>query len=529
MRAFSIQQNVRRMATNMGYRFFGIPSTYGIVDIFVLIPALEYDLGPVEELSPVIKKGTTLRNESGVIFTLIEDVDFKHPSVTIVASKFDNLTGRATEYALRSSGRVKSGKEYSVERELGDYVKFRRVRIGPNGINEVISVFDSEGHEYYEVEHLSQEIVYLDTTNPNAANDGVMSIIKPHVASRRFIVEQDETGTYLQFGYGSEDTFDENGLLTPSNVLVNMTSKKFINDTGFDPNKLTQTDKFGISPYNTTLFIRFGSNNSTNANTARGSLSVVDSVVSDFPHDKDGEYSLLQDSVIASMEVSNPEAIEYTSSSPTIEEIKFRAMGVKSAQNRIVTKHDYEAYCYQLPPQFGNISRASVYNDPSGTNKRLCLYVMSQTPSGRFIKVNETTKNNLKVWLNKNKMISDLIDIKDAKVINVGFDFEFVVSSRYNRDSVLASVNEKMIDFFSTKLYIGEPIYITDIYQMINKTDGVVDTIKVHPKVMNGSDYSQLSIEIEHILSKDGTYIKTPSNCILEVKYPTIDIKGVIV
>ena len=107
----------------MGYRFFGIPSTYGIVDIFVLIPALEYDLGPVEELSPVIKKGTTFRNESGVIFTLIEDVDFKHPSVTIVASKFDNLTGRATEYALRSSGRVKSS-EYSVERELGDYVKF---------------------------------------------------------------------------------------------------------------------------------------------------------------------------------------------------------------------------------------------------------------------------------------------------------------------------------------------------------------------------------------------------------------------
>ena len=126
-------------------------------------------------------------------------------------------------------------------------------------------------------------------------------------------------------------------------------------------------------------------------------------------------------------------------------------------------------------------------------------------------------------------MISDLIDIKDAKVINIGFDFEFVVSSRYNRDSVMAEVNEKMISFFGTKLYIGEPIYITDIYQMINKTDGVVDTIKVRPKVMSDSDYSQLSIEIEHILSKDGTYIKTPSNCILEVKYPSLDIKGVIV
>ena len=394
--------NVRRMATNMGYKFFGIPSTYGVVDIFVLIPALEFDLGPVQELSPVIKKGTVFRNTSDVIFTLMEDVDFNHPSVTIVASKFDNLTGRATEYALRASGKVKSGREYSVEREVGDNVKFRRVRVGPNGINEILSVFDSEGHEYYEVENLSQEVVYLDTTNPNAANDGVMSIIKPHIASRRFIVEQDETGTYLQFGYGSEDTFDSDGLLTPSNVLVNMTSKNFINDTGFDPNKLTQTDKFGISPSNTTLFIRFGANNSSDANTSRNSLNVVDDVISDFPHDPEDRYLALRTSVIASTEVTNPEAIEYNSASPTIEEIKYRAMGIKSAQNRIVTKHDYEAYCYQMPPQFGSISRASVYNDPSGTNKRLCLYVISQTTTGNFIKTNETAKNNLKVWLYKN-------------------------------------------------------------------------------------------------------------------------------
>ena len=82
---------------------------------------------------------------------------------------------------------------------------------------------------------------------------------------------------------------------------------------------------------------------------------------------------------------------------------------------------------------------------------------------------------------------------------------------------------------FSEKLYIGEPIYITEIYSAINKVKGVVDTLKVTPKVLNSSNYSQLSININDILSKDGTFIKTPRNCVLEVKYPQDDIRGTIV
>ena len=521
--------NVRKMASNMGYNFYGRPATYGIVDFYILVPALEQDLGPIRELSPIIKKGTRLRNSSGVIFTLIEDIDFDHPSVAIVASKFDQNTGRATEYALRSSGRVKSGVEIRVELDIGVAEKFKRVRIGPNAINEVISVFDAEGHEYYQVDNLSQEIIYLDTTNPNAATDGVKSIMKPFVASRRFIVEQDDEGTFLQFGYGSEDTFDEDGLLTPSNVMINMTGKKFITDNGFDPNKLTATDKFGISPANTTLFVRYSSNNSSNASTSVNSLNQVDEVVADFPYDPNDTYLQLRSSVLGSTEVANPEPITYNSSFPTIEEIKYRAMGIKAAQNRIVTKHDYEAYCYQMPPQFGSISRVSVYNDPSGTNKRLCLYVVSQRPDETFVKTNDTAKQNLRVWLNKNKMISDLIDIKDAKIINFAINYEIAISSRFNPNEVLATANQKLLSYFSEKLYIGEPVYITELYNTINKTEGVVDTIKVRPVLKSTAGYSQLSINIEDILSKDGTYIKTPSNCVLELRYPNLDIKGVIV
>ena len=56
-------------------------------------------------------------------------------------------------------------------------------------ISEIKSVFDSEGHEYYEVDHLTQDIVYVETTNPNAKADGVRSILKPRIVPRRFCLK----------------------------------------------------------------------------------------------------------------------------------------------------------------------------------------------------------------------------------------------------------------------------------------------------------------------------------------------------
>ena len=98
--------------------------------------------------------------------------------------------------------------------------KVLRTRVSTAAVNEIINVFDSEGHQYYQVDNLSQEVVYLEQTNPNAASDQVRSILKPFIASRRFVVEQDQTGTYLQFGFGSENQIDQFGIVDPSQVVL---------------------------------------------------------------------------------------------------------------------------------------------------------------------------------------------------------------------------------------------------------------------------------------------------------------------
>ena len=48
----------------------------------------------------------------------------------------------------------------------------------PN-ISEIISIVDAEGNEYYEVEHLSQDMIYKEVSNANFKDDNVPSILKP--------------------------------------------------------------------------------------------------------------------------------------------------------------------------------------------------------------------------------------------------------------------------------------------------------------------------------------------------------------
>ena len=519
--------NIRRLASQMGYNYYGNPSSYGIATFYVLVPANSTGLGPDTTFIPTIKTGTRVKSQSAT-FTLTEDISFNDPTVEVVAARFNENTGKPTEYALRAFGQVKSGVEFYTEIDVGTQVKFLRTRVSTAAVNEIISVFDSEGHQYYQVDNLSQEVVYLEQTNPNAASDQVRSILKPFIASRRFVVEQDQTGTYLQFGFGSENQIDQFGIADPSQVVLKMTGKNYITDTAFDPNQFLGTDKFGIAPANTILKVTFGSNDSVNVNVPINGLIEVSSLSIEFPNDLTAPNTGTQLTVRNSAEVTNDEIITVERAIPTPDEIKYRAYAVYSAQNRVVTKNDYEAYVYQMPRKFGKVSRVNVVNDPSGINKRLAMYVISKDNSDYFVNTNGTVKSNLKVWLNKNRMMTDQVDVFDAAIINIGFNYKYTTESGFSKTSVQADVNAAVRKLFAEKQYLGEPVYITTIYQTVNRVQGVVDTLKVTPLIKQSANYSNLGLEIDDVLSKDGTFLKCPKNCVFEIKYPDQDLKGTI-
>ena len=519
--------NLRKLANQMGYNYYGNPAVYGTATFYCRVPANSLGLGPDVRFIPVLEKGTKIKTTDGASFRTTQDIDFNNPSVDVVAARFDETTGKPTDYALRTFCLVRSGVEYFVEREVTTSTDFLRIRVGDQTINEILTVFDSEGHQYYEVDNLSQEVVYLQQSNSNVHVDEVPSILKPFIASRRFVVEQDETGTYLQFGFGSETEIDKFGLTDPSQVVLKMTGKNYITDTAFDPNRFLGTDKFGISPRNTTLLITYGGNNSNSLNVSINGFSEVSQPLIKFPADTSNN-SVTQNEVTSTVEVSNDAAIINDNTLPTADEIRYRSYAVYSAQNRVVTKNDYEAYVYQMPTSLGRVTRVSVVNDPSGINKRLAMYVISKDNDGYFVNTNGTVKSNLKVWLNKNRMMTDQVDVFDAAIINIGFNYKYTTESGFSKTSVQADVNVAVRKLFAEKQYIGEPVYITTIYQTVNRVQGVVDTLKVTPLIKQSANYSNLGLEIDDVLSKDGTFLKCPKNCVFEIKYPDQDLKGTI-
>ena len=59
----------------------------------------------------------------------------------------------------------------------------------------------------------------------------------------------------------------------------------------------------------------------------------------------------------------------------------------------MVTKDDFIAAVYSMPPNFGTIQKVNVLQDSDSFNQRnINLYVISKNSQGRLVKANNTIK-----------------------------------------------------------------------------------------------------------------------------------------
>lgn len=154
---------------------------------------------------------------------------------------------------------------------------------------------------------------------------------------------------------------------------------------------------------------------------------------------------------------------------------------------------------------------------------------MSEDENGYFSNTNMIVKENLKTWLNNYRMLNDTIDILDAKVINIGIDFQILTDLEKNKYDTLLLAKENLKALMQRKPDIGQPIYVSDIITAIKNTKGVLDVISINVTNKTGGQYSSLYYDLEANLSKGGRYISIPDNVVYELKFPDVDIKGVIV
>ena len=522
--------NVLKIGNNVGYNnpADGTVGSVGEIDLFVIVPANDTGLGPAAEYMPVLEAGAVITSNGGTSFTLEEDARFDYSKNQVVVAKVNDSTGVPTHYAIKTTGTVVSGiiREESIS--VGSFEKFKKVKLGSNAISEVISVFDDSGNEYFQVDYLSQNVLYKDVANRGTDKDNAPSILKPFIASRRFVIEKSSNSTHLVFGYGSESELTSSSVADPSSIALQRHAKKYVSDEAIDPSKFLSTDKFGIGPSDTTLTVKYRINNSNTVNVSTNSLVNISQKNVSFA-DRTALIDSKASEVTNSIEVNNPNPIVGSVSLPDTIELKRRMVDSFAAQNRAVTGQDIESAAYSMSNKFGSIKRCKVVRDSSSLRRNLNLYVLSEGTDGKLSTASQSLKENLKVWLGKGRMIGDTIDILDGKIVNIGIEFTIVADSSKNNYEVLSDALSTLKSEFSVPLYMGEPLYITDIYNILNKNvPGVVDTKLVKVSLKNGTSYSGVSFDLESATSADGRFIEVPQNVAIEVKFTNSDIKGMV-
>tara|TARA_R100001510_G_C7656794_1_gene217249 strand:+ start:9364 stop:11160 length:1797 start_codon:yes stop_codon:yes gene_type:complete len=515
--------NIIRHGRIMGFKNSGRPSAFGTVAIYILVPASETGLGPDTNYIPVIKRGTRFSSTNGQSYVLIEDVDMAESTNPIVVARTDPDTGNPQHYAIKSYGKVVSGFFNTESVEIGAFQRFRRVNLSQPNVSEIISVFDSEGNEYFEVENLSQDTVFKSLINKNYKNDNVPSVMKPLLVNRKFVTIFDNNGVSLQFGSGDELSSDI--VAEPQNLSIDIFGKTYITDTSFDPSRLVSNKYYGIVPQNTTLTVFYRQTNPTNSNAAVGAINTVGTKIIEFEDVSTlagGEVSFVRNS----LEVSNETPIVGNVTNPSPGEIKQRIYDTFPTQNRAVTQRDYENLVYRMPSSFGSIKRCSVQKDPDSQKRNLNVYILSESPEGKLINSNDTIKENVKTWLNHYRMINDTIDILDPFIINFGINFIVKPEPLSDKFAVLNDCVEALANEFSTPLFVGESISMSKIFNILNNVSGVNDTVKAQIINKNTSNYSNVFFRVLDNMSPDGDRVVCPKNAIFEMKFPQVDIKG---
>ncbi len=275
-----------------------------------------------------------------------------------------------------------------------------------------------------------------------------------------------------------------------------------------------------------TITYRYGGGLSHNV--APNSVTTITNLSISFPRNPPNSDAV---KVRNSLEIGNNTAAAGGEDALSPRELIALIPSVKNAQERIVTKEDLLARVYTMPSNLGRVFRASIAPNPNNPLSTQ-LFIISRDNNQRLIMSPDSLKVNLRKYLNSYRMISDAIDILDAQVINLQLKFTVIVDPVLNRTSVLSVVLAKLQKQFEVKkMYIDQPIIISDIVNMIYSTQGIVAVDAVElinvSSVVDNRVYSDIVHDIKGNTKRQMLF--PPTGGIFEIRYPDVDIIAKVV
>jgi len=535
--------NVFELAYMFGYK----PKTTGVAqvtaDFYQQLPSKlsgsEYI--PDYDYAITIGENTVVSSQNGTGFIIQDKIDFSiSSSEDPTEVSIYQIAGNNPQYfLLKKSRNAISANIVTQQFTFTDPQPYVTVNLQGNNIIKILDIVDSEGNTWYEVDHLGQEMV-LDPVRNTNINDPNKSLDVPYLlklkkVQRRFATRFTSlSNLQIQFGAGSPYDTDEEITPNPNNVGIGLPFIKDKLTAAYSPVNFLYTGTYGIAPSNTILTVRYLIGGGVGTNISANTLTSLSTINCKF--NLTNLNSTTANYIFNSLSSNNPEAASGGRGGDTLEEIRQNTLALIASQKRSVTADDYLIRALSMPSDYGAITKAYIEqpkltDNQVSTIETLNLYILSQNSTGQLDYATTVLKDNLRTYLSQYRMIGDNIEIKDAFIINIGIDFEIIVTPQFNNNEVLINCITALQSYFDiSKWQLNQPIMIRDLYVLLDKIKGVqtVKNVSVSNKAGTISGYSQYAYDITGATQNQVIYPSLDPS-IFEVRYPNLDIKGKVV
>ena len=541
--------NLYALAYSLGY----VPKVTTVatveVDFFQQVPAVlsASVYVPDFDYSLIVPENTqvTSNADSSQRFLIEDAIDFSASSsldpTTVSVYQISGIN--PTYYLLKKTRKAISATINSETFGFTNAVKFDTRIIRAANIVGILDVVDTNGNTWYEVPNLAQENVFnsirnTNTNDPNYSVDTeVPYILELKTVQRRFATRFMDSGSLqLQFGAGSTRSTTEEIIPNPDNVGLGLPFERTKLTTAFSPVNFVFTNTYGIAPYNTTLTVRYLVGGGAKANVEGGSLTQVNTSNIVFINPNLAN-TTLANQIFSSIATNNPLAADGGMDGDTVEEIRQNSLGNFQNQLRTVTTQDYLVRALSMPANLGVIAKAHAQPQKIGDYQAgelptvLDLYILSYNIDKKLRTASALLKRNLQTYLSEYRMINDSINIKDAYIINIGVNFDIIVSPNFNNsETITKCINSVANYFLIDKWQINEPILIKDLFILLDKVQGVQTVQDVQIVNLTGTSlgYSDFAYDVNGAMI-DNVIYPSIDPMVFEVKYPNKDIKGRVV
>jgi hypothetical protein len=562
------EKNIINIAQAFGYKPKTIIPAVTEVLISQIVPAKGPDDGFVPDSTYMLRidRNSTFSTtgENIVSFRSLEFVDFADSTNrSIQPYQISDDTLQITTYLITKTVKVMAGQLRTQSFSFGDPSKFSTIVLGDNNVNSVSKVLDSEGNLWYEVEYLAQDTIIDDKevvyTNSESESTNPSYTIKFRTVPRRFVTRlNNEKQLQILFGSG-QGNISEDIVSLDARQVANEDYTTNLASVSLDNTDFLNTDSFGLSPANTTLTVEYSVGGGIETNVASGTITEVGvlNIVNDTTEFSSDELSLFND-IKSTVSVFNAMPATGGLDGETVEEIRQRALSFLNAQNRVVTREDYESRVLAMPAKFGAVAKVFAVSDnqqnkiqalPPNINLQdqdldtnrvyvednpkpnaINLYMLGYNQSGKLTTLNSLVKKNVQSYLSKYRMLTDQVNIVDSFIVNIGVSFDITVYKGYNLQDVLAICLDEIRAYFNVRKWqINQPIKLSDLRVLVVAQEGVqsVNNLEITNKYFfkDGRDYQNYRYDIAEAIVDDVLY-PSLDPCIFEIRYPETDIVG---